>query len=127
MGTHESLTQYRNKYNGRIVTLIGSEITDSGNTLHSVRREDGDHKGSTDFIGQYQLEKHWEFITASQQSFNELRLDAEFVVDDFSRADLIDHLVTLYRKIEEHDCILCEPNDACDTHSQTINTSDGED
>jgi len=116
------MTQYRNRHNGKTVTLIGSEITDSGNTLHTVRREDGDHKGSTDFIGQYQLEKHWESITAH----DELRLDAEFVVDDFSRSDLIDHLVTLYRKIEEHDCILCEPNDACDTHSQTLITSDGE-
>jgi len=101
-----NMTQYRNRHNGKTVTLIGSEITDSGNTLHTVRREDGDHKGSTDFIGQYQLEKHWESITA-HDGHDELRLDAEFVVDDFSRADLIDHLVTLYRKIEEHD--------ACDT------------
>ena len=113
------MTQYRNRHNGKLITLIGSEITDSGNTLHTVKREDGDY----DFIGQYQLEKHWEFITDSQDSFDELRHDAEFAaavkaLDEFSRDDLIAHLISLYKTIEAHD--------ACDTHSQTINTSDGE-
>lgn len=119
MGIHESLTQYRNRHNGKVITLIGSEITDSGNTLYTVRREDGDHKGCTDYIGQYQLEKHWEFITDSQDSFDELRHDAEFAADSFSRDDLIEHLISLYKISDAHD--------ACDTHSQTINTSDGED
>tara|TARA_R110002020_G_scaffold199936_1_gene401962 strand:+ start:155 stop:508 length:354 start_codon:yes stop_codon:yes gene_type:complete len=116
------MTQYRNRHNGKLITLIGSEITDSGNTLHTVKREDGDHKGCTDYIGQYQLEKHWEFITEGPMAFDDpswgLRQDAEFAADEFSRDDLIEHLISLYKTIEAHD--------ACDTHSQTINTSDGE-
>ncbi len=71
-----NMTQYRNKHNGRIVTLIDSEITDAGNILHTVRGEDE----IKDFIGQYHLEKHWDIIIT----------------------------------------------DACDTDSQTLITSDGE-
>jgi len=125
---------YKNKHNDRIIKIIERVVTDSGTVLYKAL-DTADQ--STDYIGDYNFDEHWEPITevfdalGVPMAFDDplwgLRQDAEFVVDDFSRADLIDHLVTLYEREITLLGRTIEAHDACDTHSQTIITSDGED
>jgi len=110
---------YKNKHNGRIIKVIERTITDSGTVLYKVLDTDDQ---TTDYIGDFKFDTHWairqnyrQYITTGRDSgsISTVRMDVEFVVDTFSRDDLITYIENL--------------RDACDTHSQTIITSDGED
>ena len=134
--------QYRNTHNGRLITIIEEEITDSGNMLYKCRDE---ATGKIDYAGGHSLKNHWlevqpdfdqlttveerEALTmvedreALEAHHAGLLQDAEFVVQSFTQADLINHIANLYAALDYE---RNKPNDACDTHSQTLITSDEE-
>ena len=121
--------QYRNKHNDRVITIIDSEMTDSGSMLYKCRDED---TRELDYTGDFSLKQHWvEIVPPSDEEVESLResldarllQDAEFIVQSFTQADRIVHIANLYAALDYE---RKKSNDACDTHSQTLITSDEE-
>tara|TARA_R100000700_G_scaffold41068_2_gene59445 strand:+ start:4928 stop:5152 length:225 start_codon:yes stop_codon:yes gene_type:complete len=51
---------YKNKHNGRIVSLVETKITDTGNQIHKLKDL---NDGVSNWTSNYDLHEHWESYT----------------------------------------------------------------
>jgi hypothetical protein len=121
--------RYRNKHNDREVTIMESEMMDTGDMIYRCCDDD---TGKIDWMGDYTLKEHWvelgiTSVYTSAFEWQESELNNKTYLEDRQR--LLDEICSLKAALK----LALDPtlynagaNDACDTHSQTINTSDGE-
>jgi hypothetical protein len=121
--------RYRNKHNYREITIMESEMMDTGDTIYRCCDDD---TGKIDWMGDYTLKEHWvelgiTSVYTSAFEWQESELNNKTYLEDRQR--LLDEICSLKAALK----LALDPtlynagaNDACDTHSQTINTSDGE-
>lgn len=119
--------RYRNKHNGREVTIVEGEMMDTGDMIYKCCDDD---TGKIDWTGDYTLKEHWIELDIEDLAFGQSFRDSPIVkvIGNMDRQELLDEICSLKTalKIANKSCVyssLSEPNDACDTHSQHLNTS----
>jgi hypothetical protein len=102
------------------------DVQDCGTVLWRIQDINTD---SISFVGEHNFNECWTLATPHSHEYGNAtrhHQDATFVADVFPRAHLIAHLVLLYTQLQEQDIEHYMSDDACDTHSQTLITSDEE-
>jgi hypothetical protein len=125
--------RYRNKHNDREVTIMESEMMDTGDMIYRCCDDD---TGKIDWMGDYTLKEHWVELCFGSYA----RAPDSLAIDQFVYSEITEAYAEDRQRLLDEICSLkaalklaLDPtlynagaNDACDTHSQTINTSDGE-